>query len=179
MLYSKISSELQAVSSEIARIRQQLQNFPTGHLSCLKNGKYIKWYQSEKGKRTLISKKNISYVRQLAFKQYLSSLLLDLLQEQKSLNSYLNQYKNYQSRVEQFLSNPHHCELMQNSIKPLSEELSQWAIESFTKNTFHPEQLKYHSISGNILRSKSEVLIDQALFHNLIPYRYECLLKLD
>ncbi len=179
MLYSKISNELHAVSSEIARIRQQLKDFPTGHLSCLHNGKYVKWYQSEKGKRTLIPKKNIEFARQLALKQYLSSLLLDFIQEQKSLNSYLNQYKNYQSHVEQLLSNPHYCELMPNSIQPLSEESSQWAIASFTKSTFHPEQLKFHSISGNILRSKSEVLIDQALFHNLIPFRYECLLKLD
>lgn len=179
MLYSKIKKELDAVSYEIERIQQQLKDFPTGHLSCLHNGKYIKWYQSEKGKRTLIPKKDIEFARQLALKQYLSSLLLDLLQEQKSLNSYLSHFNNYQSHVEQLLTNPHYRELLKNSIKPLSVELLQWATESYTKSTFHSEQLKFHSISGNILRSKSEVLIDQALFHNLIPFRYECLLKLD
>ena len=42
----------------------------------------------------------------------------------------------------------------------------------------HPEQLSHLSISGHILRSKSEVIIDTALFSNRIPFRYECALSL-
>ena len=57
MLYPTIKHELQTVSSEIHKIQQQLLAFPSGHLSCLHNGKYIKWIQSEKSKQSIISKK--------------------------------------------------------------------------------------------------------------------------
>ena len=38
--------------------------------------------------------------------------------------------------------------------------------------------LKFESISGNTLRSKSELIIDQLLFVYQIPYRYECKLAI-
>jgi hypothetical protein len=179
VLYPTIKHELQTVSSEIHKIQQQLLAFPSGHLSCLHNGKYIKWIQSEKSKQSIISKKNRSFAQQLAVKNYLSSLLFDLIQEKKSLASYLSHYKNFTPHVEQFLKNPYFSDLLPQTILSLSEELSTWMNEPFSQNTSYPEHLKFHSISGNILRSKSEVFIDQLLYRKSIPYRYECLLQLD
>lgn len=37
----------------------------------------------------------------------------------------------------------------------------------------YQEQLKHKTASGNIVRSKSEVLIDMALYRNRIPFQYE------
>ena len=42
----------------------------------------------------------------------------------------------------------------------------------------HPENLIYKNISGNTLRSKSEMMIDLCLYMHKIPYRYECPLQL-
>ena len=179
MLYPTIKHELQTVSAKIHKIQQQLLNFPSGNLLCLHNGKYIKWYRSEKGKRTIISKKNLTFAQQLAAKNYLSSILLDLIQEKKSLISYLTQYENFSPHVDQFLNNPIFSALLPQTIYSLSEELSRWMKEPFSQNTSYSEHLKFHSISGNILRSKSEVFIDQLLYRNSIPYRYECLLQID
>ena len=48
----------------------------------------------------------------------------------------------------------------------------------YSRNPLHPEMLKFESISGNTLRSKSELIIDQLLFVYQIPYRYECKLAI-
>lgn len=42
----------------------------------------------------------------------------------------------------------------------------------------HPENLIYKNISGNTLRSKSEMMIDLCLYMHKIPYQYECPLQL-
>ena len=43
----------------------------------------------------------------------------------------------------------------------------------------HPEYLIYSCASGNVVRSKSEFIIDSYLYFNKIPYRYEEELNLD
>lgn len=178
MLYPAIKEELTHISAEIRKLQQQLLNFPPGHLQYQRNGKYIKWFQSEKGKQTLIPKKNILLTQQLAFKKYLSSRLSDLEHEEKSLQSYLNFYTNFTSNTEQFIAHPLYSTLLPPTLLPQSNELSVWINEPYIHNDTYSEQLKYHSISGNSLRSKSEVFIDQILYQNSIPYRYECLLQI-
>lgn len=49
---------------------------------------------------------------------------------------------------------------------------------SFITNPKHPEQLSIKTSSGHFVRSKSEALIDMALFSHRIPFRYECALTL-
>lgn len=48
----------------------------------------------------------------------------------------------------------------------------------YQKNMKYPEQLTHRTPSGNIVRSKSEEMIDMCLYTNRIPYRYECALEL-
>ena len=48
----------------------------------------------------------------------------------------------------------------------------------YKRNPYHPEHLIIKASSGNIVRSKSEALIDMVLYTNQIPFRYECELEL-
>jgi len=48
----------------------------------------------------------------------------------------------------------------------------------YERNTNHPENLLHKGLSGNLLRSKSEAMIDIALTTNKIPFRYEEILNL-
>lgn len=50
--------------------------------------------------------------------------------------------------------------------------------DSYEQNPVHPEQCIHKSVSGNLLRSKSEAMIDMYLHLNKIPFRYECGLHL-
>lgn len=61
---------------------------------------------------------------------------------------------------------------------PISQELLTWTNNPYDQNPYHPEGLIHRSISGKLLRSKSESIIDMILFQEKIPYRYECQLLL-
>ncbi len=74
--------------------------------------------------------------------------------------------------------NPEYPKLLLPLYKPLNQELYDWSTETYVKNQKYPEQLIHKSISGHIVRSKSEALIDMLLFTHKIPFRYECALSL-
>lgn len=176
MLYPTIKREVQHLSTEILKIQQQLLDFPPGQLLCYHNGKYIKMIHAEPGKQTLIPKKNIPLAQQLASKKYLTSLLSDLKFEKEALQDYLIHYEKFSPQVNHFFNHPIYPTLLPQTLQPQPETLSVWVNEPYIKNSSHLDQLKYHSASGNMLRSKSEVFIDQILYRKSIPYRYECLL---
>ena len=69
--------------------------------------------------------------------------------------------------------------LLHSYFQPTSQEISDWQKAPYEHNTSHPEHLVHKCISGNIVRSKSESLIDMLLYVNKIPYRYECALHFD
>ena len=50
-MYPIRQKELECLSKEISTIQQQLLTFPPGRLQCKHNGKYIKWFKTEDGKR--------------------------------------------------------------------------------------------------------------------------------
>lgn len=58
------------------------------------------------------------------------------------------------------------------------KEVSDWMNSSYERNPYHPENLIHKSSSGNLVRSKSESIIDMLLYTKRIPFRYECALKL-
>ena len=60
-----------------------------------------------------------------------------------------------------------------------SQSLSQWITAPYDRNPKYPEQLIHKSVSGHLVRSKSEAMIDMYLFTHHIPFRYECALLLD
>ena len=48
-----------------------------------------------------------------------------------------------------------------------------WEREEFVSNSFHPEEKKYETHRGEMVRSKSELLIANMYAELGIPYRYE------
>lgn len=160
-------------------MQDQIASLPDGHLLILKNGKYTRFAHYHDGIRTHIPKKDQQLIELLVRKKYLSALLKDSIQEQQALHSYLECYQNYSSHVSQILDDPIMSHVLSKYLKPLSDELREWTCSSFESNPYCPEQLRHTCLSGNKVRSKSEVFIDQALFSHGIPYRYECALILD
>ena len=54
-----------------------------------------------------------------------------------------------------------------------SEKLAAWAQAEYISNPDYPDGKKFHTKKGELVRSKSEVFIADALFTHRIPYRYE------
>lgn len=95
------------------------------------------------------------------------------------MDSYLQHHQTTGS-AELFLAqSPEHRKLISSAFSPPSTELSNWMNAPYKKNPNYPEQCIHRSVSGHLLRSKSEVFIDMALYTNKLPFRYECALEID
>lgn len=179
IIYERMLSESRRFDTQIKLLQEQIKKFPTGKLICTRNGNRYKWYQSDGHHIVYIPKKNRSLAEKLAAKKYLSLMLEDLLAEKRAIQFYLNHHHSDTGRAEQLLT--HHAEfqrLLSPYFTPQSQELSDWMHASYIHNPKFPEQLIHKSSSGNLVRSKSEAMIDMLLHTNSIPFRYECKLQL-
>lgn len=172
-------SEYQKLTDEIEKISVQLNDLPDGKLLLCRHKGRCKWYQTDGHTRKYISKKNLPLARKLALKKYLILQLKDLRAEQRAIRFYLDHHPNHPERASQLLKpDSDYHELLSPYFTPSFETSTEWMKAPFQQNSSHPEHLIHKSISGNMVRSKSEAIIDTFLYFNKIPYRYECALEL-
>lgn len=147
---------------------------------CIAKGStYTRYYQSNGHTSTYIPTKDKQLAYDLAVKKYLQLKLEYLSKEHRILQACLNHHRNHPDHSQEMLNN--HSEYTQLLSPFLQEVLTseqEWMNTPFEKNPNYPEQLRFPSTSGNILRSKSEYMIDSALCAANIPFRYECQLAL-
>ena len=177
IIYEKMLAKFNRLDLQISRLQKELQKFPPGKLICTRNKTRYKWYQSDGHNISYLSKKNWSLAQTLALKKYLSCSLHDLTVQKRAIQFYLDHYPKT-SKTEQLLIHPEFQNLLSSHFTPLTEELDHWMHEPYLQNQKYPEQLIHKSSSGNIVRSKSETIIDMLLYTNKIPFRYEALLQL-
>lgn len=172
-------AESRRLEKEITSLQAQLKTFPSGKLICVHNKNYIKWFHSDGHTQTYIPKKKREYAEQLAIKKYLTAMLDDLTYEKRAIDFYLRHHNDAPCKTDQLLSEVSGFQgLLNPYFKPLSDELFSWMNSPFETNPLYPDQLLHKTISGNQVRSKSEVLIDMSLHIHKIPFRYECALTL-
>lgn len=178
MYHEDLWKKQKNIEKEMKSIQSILKNLPEGKLICAKNGNNYKWYCSDGKNKTYIEKKNRSFAEKLAMKKYYSMRLEDLKQKWHILNSYARLFKESNHKTQKLLMNPGYQELLIPILPHSSNKYMEWMKQSYKKNLAYPEHLTLNSISGNVVRSKSELLIDTFLYNNQIPYRYECALEL-
>lgn len=172
-------AEHQRLTKQIDSIQAKLCQFPDGKLICSRNNNRYKWYQSDGRHKVYIPKKNRPLAEQLAAKKYLSLLLEDLSHEKKAIEFYLAHHESDIGKSEHLLTDTSEYQtLLAPFFTPHSKELYDWMHSPYKRNLNHPEQLIHKSSSGNLVRSKSEAIIDMFLYTNKIPFRYECALQL-
>lgn len=178
-IYERILAERQYLSEQIHDLESNLKTFPEGNLICARNGNRFKWYQSVNHSPTYLPKKERKLAEQLAAKKYVSLLLQDLRNEIKALDSYLQIHdSNVEHTACQLFDMPEYQELLSSSFNSHPKELLDWANSPYMHNPKYPEQLTHRTLSGHNVRSKSEAMIDMALYMNHVPFRYECALDL-
>lgn len=180
MLYERMRAESQRLEKQINSVISQLEHLPAGNFFCTRNGKYYKWYRSAGEKQEYLPKKERALAEQLAYKKYLSLLLEELLQKKQIADAYLEQYVSIGERSAKLISDhPEYQQLIAPFYHPLSKEHLNWANAPYEKNPQYPEQLIHKTLSGNLVRSKSEMIIADALYTHKIPFRYENSLYLN
>ena len=167
------------INEQIKELNSALKSFPKGKFFYTKNGEYYKWYSSDGKNMTYIPKKKRHLAEKLAAKRFLTHLLDDLEAEVKAIDYYIQKRKPEKDQANQvYFQDEEYRKLIAPYFEPVSEKLQEWEKSSFMSNPKFPEQLIHKSISGNLVRSKSEAMIDMFLFQKKIPYHYEEEMKL-
>lgn len=161
---------IKEIESQLAEIDSLLKSLPEGNFTCTKNGEYSKWYRDS----IYLPKSEEKLAQQLAFRKYLTTLYNELEYELKISQGYVKKISQ-NNKSQKMLSESNEMRRLTSTFyTPINQKLAEWMAAPYDKNPSYQEGLIHKSISGNYLRSKSEVLIDMLLFKARIPYRYEC-----
>lgn len=153
---------------------------PENKLLLVKNGSYVKWCESDGSSSRYISKKERFLAEQLALKKLYLIQLDELMAKQQLLDKILADYIEMNScSTSQLIDSDCYQELLAPFFDSHPDTISQWLDSEYPKNASHPENLIHNTVKGHKVRSKSEVIIANALYQNKIPYIYERGLYLD
>ena len=166
----KLIQTIRSMEHEIESINQQI-DFLLPDIYYTKNGNYIHWYSTDGHHSTYIPSKNKSFIEKLVINKYFKSKLNYLTEEIILLKKFQTKLNRIQDSSNDMLSNDSRYAPYLQSLGYITSE--KYNSIPYTKNPNHPEHLIHSCPSGNIVRSKSEVLIDTALFKARFAYHYE------
>lgn len=148
------------ISSEEARCNKMatfLNDLPKGKLYIRKKGDGIRYSVYLSGKEKGITR-NQDLIESYLIKEPLKKSLLESQRTCKVLKDAIN-----------FMTTLEYDD-------PLSKI---WSEAPYDGNSYRPEHLKYQTLKGHLVRSKSERFIADTLFRLKIPYRYEFPLSIE
>lgn len=176
---SMLKKELDHLEQTIDFCNRLLKTLPQGRINITHNGTRGKWFVTfpECHCRRYLPKSQRKMAEKLALRRYLTSVLNDSEKSRKEITALLLRYE--QSESEKMLEDPLWQDLLSFYFKPKSKVLLDWMNEPYPSNPNHPENLKFPSPTGHVLRSKSEVIIDMSLSAHKLPFRYESPLDLN
>ena len=153
-----------------------LEKAPEGSLRVSKKGNIYQYYQRVKPEDhtgTFIRQEDMNLARKLAQKDYDSKVLRASERELSAINKYLKSYPDI--TAEEVYENLHkERQKLINSICETDEEfIRKWQNISYKHKGFPPNYPEYYTNKGERVRSKSEVIIADALEKASVPYRYE------
>ncbi len=163
------------IEKRINVINKRLAKAPEGSLRISKNGNKYQYYnkteQYHPGK--YIPRKDDSLAARLAQKDYDTKLLKILEEQRRVIKQFRNEFDpNAAQHIYEQLSGARKA-----LVTPLylsdDEFIKQWLSVPYKKLGFKEGDQEHYTAKGERVRSKSEVMIADALLRHNIPYRYE------
>lgn len=171
----------QMLKELIKKKQQALKMAPEGTLRANRHGRGIQFFHfvsDEKPGGEYIKKSNIKLAKELAQKEYDQKALKRAEKEYAILQKLNEIYKN--GMVEDTYENI--ALLKQHLIAPIwmpdKTYIENWKNEPYIGLEFREDNPEFYSDRGERMRSKSELMIANALNKYGIPYKYECPLEL-
>lgn len=171
----------QMLKELIKKKQQALKKVPEGSLRANKHGRGIQFFHfisADNPSGVYIKKSNIKLAKELAQKEYDQKVLKRAEKEYAILRKLNVLYRN--GTVEETYENI--AFLKQHLIVPIrmsdKEYVENWQNEPYIGLGFREDGPEFYSNKGERVRSKSELMIANALNKYGIPYKYECPLEL-
>ncbi len=168
--------------NELRKIEKEkteaLLKSPEGKIHVVKSGKrtqfYLRTEANEKG-GTYIHKSEWAFIRKLLQKTYDVKVQKLVKEEIKSIETFLKHSENYNLKIQQVYSdNPDEIKSALKTIDCSDEDyVKYWESIPYEGNPMPVPTTEYKTDNGEIVRSKSEINIANALKKAGIPYKYE------
>ena len=175
-ILNEITELNQSIEEHLNRINNRLKNAPPGSLRInTKSNKHQYYHRinpSDPQGKYLPRKDHCVAVR-LAQKDYDQKLLKTLSDQQTVLLRFMKEFApDAAMQVYENLSKPRK-ELVRPEFLNDEDFIELWLNMPYQKLGFSKNDPEYYTAKGERVRSKSEILIADALFRHNIPYRYE------
>lgn len=167
----QISKQIDILNKKREEIEKSIPGLPKG--SIIVNGKNKFIYKDLNGIKTHIGSKKINFIKAVAQRQYLEDSLNDINETIEVLSDFedrfynlkiFNRYKNLSQYRRKLITN----------IFPSYENLSQnFLLETSSSNIPIKQNRSILTNNGDLVRSKSEKIIADALLQYGVAYKYE------
>ncbi|MBO4449017.1 MAG: hypothetical protein J5777_00360 [Clostridiales bacterium] len=161
---------------KVALLHKRIRTAPEGTLRIDASRNKPEYYQrtnSGSVNNNYLPRKDLPIAQKLAQKDYDERLLKVLEEQLKSIEQFL---KNYDPaaplKVYENLSGPRKA-LVKPEFLTDEEYVKRWLSVPYRKMGFKANDPEFYTTGGERVRSKSEVIIAEALMRHNIPFRYE------
>ena len=172
-LKEQIEQRIFYLKSIIKEKEAQTKNTPEGTIHISNSGRKAQYYLCKNEKRTYIKESDKGLVEKLCQKDYDQRVLKSAKQELKELEK-LN--KLYEGNSCEAVYTKLHAE-RQKQVNPIwisdDEYVKKWQNLEYKGKSFLEETPEHYTDKGERVRSKSEIMIANAMNRHNIPYRYE------
>lgn len=182
-LLSRARQEADYMNREIRDIDRQLKKMPEGSLQIWNRDKdkgTRQYVILTNGKKEYLNlQKDSGILAEMAYKKYLQKRRMDCCERKRLAERLIRSSEKCDTeRAERLLADDKYSVMMPFACAGSSEELIEWA-RSGNKLDYKSEERKYRSVSGRMMRSKSEASIDSELFKRGLFVRYDTMLQLS
>ena len=162
--------------SELEKVLEEkevaVKNAPGGRLAIANNGKKIHYYQVT-NVRTYLKESETQTVKDLCQKGYDQKVFVAA---QKELDLLKRLHSNYPIQTYEDIYDKLN-EYRKGFVQPImisdEEYIKEWESIEYNRKGFLQDAPEYYTNRGERVRSKTEILIANALENHKIPYRYE------
>ncbi len=155
----------------LVKMKQELNASPIGSLRCSRNGNTDSYYIDNK----YVSKRELKLIQRYVLRDYYAKLIPELEARVKQLeNSIALLSDNPMQKVLDSQCKGRKVLLQQSVYQTIEQRVAAFEAQNIPMNTCLAKiETDYYTNKGEVVRSKSEKIIADALFYKNIPYKYE------
>ena len=176
-LISQIKGRYKRLTELINRIEERMKALPEGRIYVKSHGKKSYYYLVADGQEMYLAKDKSDLIESLLQKKYLEKVLRTAKEEMDVLKRLIRTYP--EIVAEDIYGNL--SDARRKYVKPIiptnEEYARRWESRYYKKKPVSDDVPVYKTLKGDLVRSKSEMIIADRLFLNNITYKYECPLK--
>jgi len=181
-LSNEINERMRTLEQIIREKRKTVAMAPKGIVNIAHTDKRVQYYykdDSKDSKRKYLKKSDVALIRELCQKDYDERVLESAEKEYARLKTLQNIYQ--KGACEDIYEKLHMDRklFVTPIVVPEDEFILNWIQKDYEGKGFAPDYPEYYTDNGERVRSKSEILIANALKKYGVPYRYEAPLYLN